>query len=298
MNIKNVTSYNKALLQLHGSVLVAGFCGVFGRLITMNEVDIVSYRILLTIAILFVFVGLPKIGWKKFFQIASCGALLGIHWILFYGSIKMSNVSIGVVCYALVSFYTAFLEPWLFHRKIAVQEVIFSLFIIAGLLLIFSLDSRYRQGITVGAVSSLVAALFSVFTKKASEGVSTRAVTLYEMAGGMFGVLVTAPIYLMIFPSDSPVLVRPSDINLVWLFCLALFCTVGQYMLQFLSLKNLSAFTVNLTYNLEPIYAIIIAFILFGEANELNFSFYAGIFLIILSVLLQTRAGMKANKKI
>jgi len=292
-----VASYNKALLQLHGSVLLAGFCGVFGRLITMNEVDIVFYRILLTIAILFVFVGLPRIGWKRFFQIAGCGALLGIHWILFYGSIKMSNVSIGVVCYALVGFYTAFLEPWIFHRKIAVQEVIFSLLTIAGLLLIFSFDSRYRLGIAVGAFSSLTAALFSVLTKKASQGVSTRAVTLYEMVGGLVGVLVIAPIYLIIFPSDSPVVVWPSDINLVWLLCLALFCTVGQYMLQFLSLKKLSAFTVNLTYNLEPIYAIIIAFILFGEANELNISFYAGIFLIILSVLLQTKVGMKASKQ-
>jgi len=292
-----LTSYNKALLQLHGSVLLAGFSGVFGRLITMNEVDIVFYRIVLTIAILLVLVGLPRIGWKRFLQIAGCGALLGIHWILFYGSIKMSNVSIGVVCYALVGFYTAFLEPWIFHRKIAVQEVIFSLLTIAGLLLIFSFDSRYRMGIAVGAISSLIAALFSVLTKKASQGVDTRAVTLYEMVGGMVGVVATAPIYLMIFPPDSPVMVWPSGSNLAWLLCLALFCTVIQYMLQFLSLKKLSAFTVNLTYNLEPIYAIIIAFILFGEASELNFSFYAGILLIILSVLLQTRVGMKANKQ-
>ena len=108
----------KAFLQLHASILLAGFTGVLGRLISMNEVDIVFYRILVALLILVVFTGLPKVGWRKFFQIAGCGALLAIHWILFYSSIKMSNVSIGVVCYAMVGFFTALLEPWIYHRKV------------------------------------------------------------------------------------------------------------------------------------------------------------------------------------
>ena len=283
----------KALIYLHTSVLLAGFCGVFGRLITMNEVDIVFYRILFTIAILLVFVGLPRIGWKKFFQIIGCGALLGLHWILFYGSIKMSNVSIGVVCYALIGFFTAFIEPVVFHRKIAIREILFSLLTLVGLLLIFSFDTRYRVGIAVGAVASLVASLFLVFTKKVDEGISTRTITLYEMMGGMVGVILSAPLYLWIFPPETGVLAVPDNQNLIYLLCLALFCTVGQYMFQFLSLKHLSAFTVNLTYNLEPVYAIIIAFILFGEGREVNFSFYVGILFILACVFMQTRQTMK-----
>lgn len=222
----------KALIYLHASVLLAGFCGVFGRLITMNEVDIVFYRILFTIAILLVFVGLPRIGWRKCFQIMGCGALLGLHWILFYGSIKMSNVSIGVVCYALIGFFTAFLEPMVFHRKIAIREILFSLLTLVGLLLIFSFDTRYRIGIAVGAVASLVASFFLVFTKKVDEGISTRAITLYEMMGGMVGVIVSAPVYLWIFPSQTGVPAVPDTQNLIYLLCLALFCTVGQYIFQ------------------------------------------------------------------
>jgi len=172
----------KAFLQLHASILLAGFTGVLGRLISMNEVDIVFYRILVALLILIVFVGIPRVGWRKFFQIAGCGALLAIHWILFYSSIKMSNVSIGVVCYALVGFYTALLEPWIYHRKVKFSEVGFSLITLLGILLIFSFDPRYRGGILMGTVSSFVAALFMVLAKKVSTDVKSRDMMVYEMA--------------------------------------------------------------------------------------------------------------------
>ena len=110
---------NKAFIQLHLSVFLAGFTGLFGKLITLNEVDIVWYRMFFTSLILLVFTGLPRVGWKKFLQIAGCGALLGLHWMLFYSSIKASNVSIGVVCFALVGFFTAIFEPIVFHRKVS-----------------------------------------------------------------------------------------------------------------------------------------------------------------------------------
>ena len=108
----------ESFLKLHLSVLLAGFTGLFGKLITLNEVDIVWYRMFFTALILLVFTGLPRVGWKKFLQIAGCGALLGLHWMLFYGSIKMSNVSIGVVCYAMVGFFTAFFEKLTGDRSV------------------------------------------------------------------------------------------------------------------------------------------------------------------------------------
>ena len=117
----------KAFWQLHISVMLAGFTGLFGKLITLNEVDIVWYRMLFTSLILMVFTGLPRVGWKKFLQIAGCGALLGLHWMLFYSSIKASNVSIGVVCFALVGFFTAIFEPIVFRRKVSWAELLLSL---------------------------------------------------------------------------------------------------------------------------------------------------------------------------
>ena len=278
----------KGFIQLHLSVLLAGFTGLFGKLITLNEVDIVWYRMLFTSCILLVFTGLPKVGWKKFLQLSGCGALLGLHWMLFYGSIKASNVSIGVVCFSLIGFFTAVCEPIILRRKFSWIELLLSLITLVGVLCIFSFDARYRYGIMIGVVSSLVCALYVIFNKKASVGVRSRDVLMSQMSGGMIAVTAIIPIYLMFFPSNQPIVVIPEGSNVWFMLCHALFCTVGMYLLQIQALKRLSAFTVNLTYNLEPCYTIILAFLIFGEGREVNFSFYLGITLIVLSVFLQS----------
>ena len=288
-----MTETRRGFIQLHLSVLLAGFTGLFGRLITLNEVDIVWYRMLFTSLILLVFTGLPRVGWHKFLQLCGCGALLGVHWMLFYGSIKASNVSIGVICFSLIGFFTALFEPLIYKRKISWVELLFSLINVAGVLCIFSLDARYRYGIMIGIASSAVCALYAICNKKASVGVRSRTVLMYQMSGGLIMVSAIIPFYLMVFPSLQPVVVIPQDSNVWFMLCHALFCTVGMYLLQIQALKRLSAFTVNLTYNLEPCYTIILAFLIFGEGREINFSFYIGITLILLSVLLQTMRAMK-----
>lgn len=279
---------SKAFAQLHLSVVLAGFTGLFGRLITLNEVDIVWYRMLFTSAILLVFTGLPRLGWRRFLQLSGCGALLGLHWMLFYGSIKASNVSIGVVCFSLIGFFTALFEPLLSSKRFSWVELLFALITVGGVLCIFSFDVRYRYGIGIGTVSSAVCALYAICNKKYSVGLRSRTVLLYQMLGGLVAVSLMAPLYLLCFPSGQAVVVVPEGANLWFMLCHALFCTVGMYLLQIQALKQLSAFTVNLTYNLEPCYTIVLAFIIFGEEREINFSFYLGISLIIVSVLLQT----------
>jgi drug/metabolite transporter (DMT)-like permease len=278
----------KGFIQLHLSVLLAGFTGLFGRLITLNEVDIVWYRMLFTSSILLVFTGLPRVGWRKFLQLCGCGALLGLHWILFYGSIKASNVSIGVICFSLIGFFTALFEPIIFKKRFSMLEFLFSLITVAGVMCIFSLDARYRYGIAIGVVSSAVCALYAICNKKVSVGVRSRTVLMYQMSGGLIIVSAIIPVYLWFFPSHQPVVVIPNDTNLWFMLCHSLFCTVAMYLLQIQALKRLSAFTVNLTYNLEPCYTIILAFLIFGEGREINFSFYLGIALILISVLLQS----------
>lgn len=171
---------------------------------------------------------------------------------MFYGSIKASNVSIGVICFSLIGFFTAVFEPLLFKKRFSWMEMLFALITVAGVMCIFSLDARYRYGISIGIVSSAVCALYAICNKKAS------------------------------------VVVIPEGSNLWLMLCHALFCTVAMYLLQIMALKRLSAFTVNLTYNLEPCYTIVLAFIIFGEGREINFSFYLGIALIVVSVVLQS----------
>ena len=291
-----ISGIQKAFIQLHLSVMLAGFTGLFGKLITLNEVDIVWYRMLFTSIILFVFTGLPQVERKKLLQLGGCGALLGLHWMLFYGSIKASNVSIGVICYSLVGFFTAIIEPIIYRKKISTIEILFSLITVLGLLCIFSFDARYRYGISIGVLSSFVAALYGVCNKKVSVGVKTRTVLFYQMSAGLVVVSMIIPLYLMLFPAHQDVLVIPEGSNLWWMLCHALFCTVAMYILQIQALRTLSAFTVNLTYNLEPCYTIAIAFIVFHEARELNFSFYIGIALILISVILQTWRATLSKK--
>jgi drug/metabolite transporter (DMT)-like permease len=291
-----ISGIQKAFIQLHLSVMLAGFTGLFGKLITLNEVDIVWYRMLFTSIILLVFTGLPQVERKKLLQLGGCGALLGLHWMLFYGSIKASNVSIGVICYSLVGFFTAIIEPIIYRKKISTIEILFSLITVLGLLCIFSFDARYRYGISIGVLSSFVAALYGVCNKKVSVGVKTRTVLFYQMSAGLVVVSMIIPLYLMLFPAHQDVLVIPEGSNLWWMLCHALFCTVAMYILQIQALRTLSAFTVNLTYNLEPCYTIAIAFIVFHEARELNFSFYIGIALILTSVILQTWRATVSKK--
>ena len=288
----------KGFIQLHLSVLLAGFTGLFGKLITLNEADIVWYRMLFTSCILLVFTGLPRVGWRKFLELSGCGALLGLHWMLFYGSIKASNVSIGVVCFSLIGFFTAIFEPLILRKKLSWLELLFSLITVIGVMCIFSFDARYRYGIMIGVVSSAVCALYVIYNKKASVGVRSRDVLMSQMSGGLVAVSAIIPVYLFFFPSSQSVLVIPEGMNIWYMLCHALFCTVGMYLLQIQALKRLSAFTVNLTYNLEPCYTIVLAFLIFGEGRELNFSFYLGIALIVTSVLLQTvRVGKGASAR-
>lgn len=197
------TNLRTAFLQLHLSVLLAGFTGLFGKLITLNEVTLTWYRLFFTTAVLVLFIGFPKVSWKKFLQIAGNGTLLGLHWILFYASIKASNVSIGVVSFASLGFFTSIFEPLVFHRRISVVEMLLALITVAGLVCIFSFDSRYRTGIILGVISAAVCSLYSITNKIASEGVRSRTVLLYQMAGGLLGVTVIIPVYLLIYPSTA-----------------------------------------------------------------------------------------------
>lgn len=286
----------KALIKLHTAVLLAGATGLFGRLLTLEEIPLVWYRILFTTVLLLpilLFSGrMTKVSLSGGTQIGLAGMLLGCHWVLFYASIRASNVSIGVLCYALIGFYTAILDPFVNHKRFEWKEILFSAITLMGLLLIYSFDSRYRTGIAIGALSSLVAAFFSMTTKKLTGRYDYPSSTfvLYEMIGGLVFLSAALPFFLGNHPEVSIV---PDLRDILLLLVLAVVCTIGQYLLQFDALKELSTFTVNLTYNLEPVYSIIFAMILFGEAHEMNFSFYLGLALIITSVFLQNRAAFK-----
>ncbi len=291
MKLNRTQVKNNALLQLHLSVLVAGGTGLFGRLVSLQEIPLVWYRLLFTtllfIPILYFQKKLQFLPWKQGLKLMAVGAILGIHWVFFYGSIQASNVSIGVICMALLGMFTAIIDPIVNRHRFYVREFLLSSMSLLGLLLIFHLDTRYRLGIIIGVFAQLFAALFSVFSKKVistEENLPTRSIVLYEMLGGFLCLSIILPAAVHFNPALP---VMPQPIDWLYLVILALVCTIGQYLLQFAALKHVSTFTMNLTYNLEPIYSIILAMIIFNESRELNASFYIGLALIIISVIIQ-----------
>lgn len=291
----------QAFVKLHLSILIAGFTGIFGKLITLNEGLLVWYRLLITTIVLFIILKITKklqqVSKKDIIKIGSVGLILALHWIFFYASIKASNVSIGVVCFSMTGFFTAIFEPLIFRRRISIQELIFSIVALCGIALIFHFDMRYRIGILLGTISSMFAALFVISNKYvgSTTNYSSTTTLFYQMLGGFVSLSLLMPAYLYLFPSAT---LTPDGLNILYLLLFSICCTIGLYLLQIEALKSISAFTLNLSYNLEPVYSIILAMIIFGEAKDLGASFYIGLSLIILSVLLQMAVVIKSRKRV
>jgi drug/metabolite transporter (DMT)-like permease len=285
----------KALLQLHTSVFLAGFTGILGVLIELNEGLLVWYRMAITVVTLLALLVLGK-KWqhlpfaqvKKLFGI---GMLIALHWVFFYGSIKMANVSIGLVCVAGAGIFTALLEPFVLKAKIKWPEVALGALSLLGIFLIFKFDARYRLGIGLGIVSAILASIFSVLNKKEVDKQPAQMMMVYELTGGLFLLTLLMPFYLSYFNVTK---VFPSLSDIGWLLILSWLCTVVAMDLILQALKKVSAFTQNLTLNLEPVYGILLAFLVYHENKQLGPSFYLGISCIVVSVVFQVVRASKS----
>ncbi|WP_316825689.1 DMT family transporter [Pedobacter miscanthi] len=284
----------KSYLVLHFAVILAGFTGIFGKLISLNEGLLVWYRVFFSAIILLLLLKLFKISTniklKEKFDIAKIGMLITVHWVFFYASIKYSNISVGVVCYCLTSFFTAVFAPLINRQKFNLSEILLSLLTLFGIALIFHFDSSYQLGIGLGVISSAFAALYTIYNERLVKVYDSRLINYYQMLGGTIGLGILLPVYLHFFPVET---IIPGLKDTAYLILLASFCTVGLYVLFAESLKRISAFTVNLSFNLEPVYSIILAFIFFSEGKELNISFYIGLAFVMTSVILQTVISFK-----
>lgn len=288
------------LLKLHLSVLLAGFTGVFGRLISVHQFSLTFLRLLLASMMIWgmLLVGrkVMRIPARSAVAMLGVGALLGLHWLFFYWSIKESNVSVGVVCYSLVGFFSAVMEPLLGRRRISWRDLSLSLLTLLGVGLIFGVDTKFRTGILLGCVSSFLASLFTICNRKVGESCEDTPSSLilgWEMTGGLLTMALLLPYYLNSVPLQA---MAPGAMDLVWLILLASACTLGLQFLQIQVLRRISAFTVNLTYNLEPVYSILLAFLIFDEGSEISLAFYAGIVLIMVSVGLQSWFSSRESK--
>ncbi len=279
----------KAFLQLHIAILLAGFTGVLGRLIHLNEALLVWYRMLFATIILFIIslftVRIKRLTIREMIPLLGVGAIISIHWVLFYGSVKYANISVALVCFSALGFFSTLLEPLINQTRIDFTEFIIGLLAMLGIYLIFHFDKDYRLGIIFGIVSSFFAALFPILNKKLVGRFDSNTITFYEIGGGWLSLNILVPIYLIFYPAQYLI---PSASDFFWLIILSLFCTVLAFNLSIRSLIKVSPFTVNLSYNLEPVYGIILAFVVFNENQYLGSSFYVGLGIIFFTVLVQS----------
>jgi drug/metabolite transporter (DMT)-like permease len=278
----------KAFIQLHLAVFLAGFTGILGRLITLNEGLLVWYRLLLTSVSLWLLYffqkKLKKLSFKDIMAIVGVGAIVALHWVTFYASVKKANVSVALVCFSALAFFTAILEPIIFKTRFQRTDIFLGLLAILGIYIIFNFDPQYKTGIIFGIVSAMLAALFPILNWKLLQKHSAETVTLYELSGGFIVLTILLPLYLHFSPADYLI---PNFSDWMWLLVLAWLCTVLAFNLSLNALRKISAFTVNLSYNLEPVYGILLAFIVYHENKKLGLSFYIGLALIMLAVGLQ-----------
>ena len=273
---------------MHIAVFLAGFTAILGKLITLNEGLLVWFRLLITVSTLAIMLYYQKriktIPWGDMLKIFGVGVIVALHWVTFYGSVKYGNVSVALVCFSATGFFTAFFEPMILRRKLSVIEIGLGMMAIAGIYIIFDFHPQYKLGIIFGILSAMGSALFPIFNKRLLVVYEPKTLTLYELGGGLLALTVLVPLYLLKFPASYYV---PTATDWLWLFVLAWLCTVLSFDLQLNALKKVSAFTANLTYNLEPVYGIILAFIFFKENENLHREFYLGVLLILLAVVLQ-----------
>ena len=289
------------LFILHIAVFLAGWTGIFGRLISLGGLPLVWYRMITSVIVLFAVLAfmkrIHKTGWKAVMKICGCGVLLALHWVAFFASIQTSNVSIGVACVATSCFFTTLFDPLVNQKRFQWKNILLSFIAIAGILFIFSIDVRYRLGIALGLLCAALYSLFSILNINVAEETKEDSATMlmYELLGGVLFLTLTIPVFRAIYPAE-PVVPEGSDI---WsLLLLGSLFTIIPFLFQLQALRKLNAFTVNMAYNLEPLYSIAIAAVLFGELQEVGFSFWVGIFLIVLSVALQTYSVMRPTSEI
>ncbi|AHF15109.1 DMT family transporter [Niabella soli] len=288
----------KAFLQLHIAVLLAGFTGILGELISLNAGLLVWYRLLITAVTLWVLMSvtgkLEKIPVKEALKIGGIGFVSALHWVLFYASIKYGNVSIGLVCLSAVGFFSAILEPLLTRQPIKKEELLLGICSVFGIYLIFHFDARFKLGIILGFISSFFAALFPILLKFSMKRTNMQTVLTWQMTGGLITLSAIMPFYLKVFPVAT---LLPSLTDFLWLLVLAWFCSVIAFQFSMNALKKLSAFTVSLSYNLEPLYGILMAFVILKENKTLNQGFYLGFTIISLTLVLHAVLLKRNNRK-
>jgi drug/metabolite transporter (DMT)-like permease len=297
----------KAFLQIHLAVLLWGFTGVLGRAISVGPMVLVWYRMLITALIIGIIISYRR-EWVKIDKedrgrILGIGIMYAIHWVAFYAAIKFANASIGMVCLATSSLFTAILDPLMKRRSINRIELLLSLIAMGGVACIYILQDdakgepmrKFELGIVLAVAAAIISAIFTVLNKPLAGKYQPRNLVFYEMSAGFLFLSLLAPFFLMLEP-DAELL--PQGLDYLWIFLLSYCCTVWGQNLAMSALKKLSPFTITLSVNVEPIYGVLLAFLIYQENKQLGLGFYLGMTLIFISLALQVGTVMRRSRRV
>ncbi|MEN1956261.1 DMT family transporter [Luteimonas changyuni] len=286
-----MTPTTRTQLQVHLCVLLWGFTAILGKLITLPALPLVWWRMLLVAAALAlvprVWRGVRAMPRRLLLSYAGIGVLVALHWLTFYGAVKLANASVAATCMALATVFVAMIEPRLAKRRFSRAELALGVSVLPGVALVVGgIPDGMRIGVAVGAVSALFVALFGSLNKRLVDHADPLVVTAIELGAGAIALTLLAPVMPLLFPAFAgPLFVLPGAADAGYLLLLAFACTLFPFALSLVALRHMSAFSAQLAVNLEPVYAIVLAIVLLSEQQELSLPFYLGVVIILAAVL-------------
>ena len=285
-------------IHLHFLVFIAGFTAILGKLITNSPFSIVWHRMFIALIVIFFFVALTrkklKTSYRNIFKYAILGFIISFHWITFFMSIDYSNVTIALSMMSTTAFFTSFIEPFFFRRKIIAHELLLSILVIIAIFLILNSEFNYSVGIILGIFSAFFASIFSVLNGLLIKNEKAYKISFYEF---LFGVVFISIFLIITGRLDDLIIESFFSVNYLYIFILGVVCTAYAFIAAVYLLNYITPYSAVLSYNLEPVYGIFLALIIFGESEQMSSNFYIGLLLILFSVFLNFYLK-KYNKKI
>ena len=276
-------------LKLHFIVFLWGFSAILGKLVMVPAVELVFLRSVFAAAgmaiVVWFYKGNFRVGSGDLIKLLLIGCIVAVHWMAFFGSARVANVSVSLVGFATNSLWAALLEPWFNKTRLKKYELVLGLIVIIGLYIIFSFDFQYKLGLLLGVLAGFTSALFSVFNSKLVKTVSARTITFYEMIGVFIALALYILVHNQISIPERQFSLTPSRMDLFYIAVLAGACSVYAYTVAVELMKRISVFMIQLTLNLEPVYGIIMAVMIFEQQEKMNLNFYAGTIIILGAVL-------------
>lgn len=289
----------KHYLHLHFLVFIAGFTAILGEVISLSSIALVWHRMLIAFVLTFLFLIYRKynlrVTLRDFIKFSLAGIIIALHWITFFEAIEQSNISITLAMFSTGAFFASLFEPIFFKRKIRTVEIILGCIVICGVFIILRANINSFTGVLLGVVSALLASLFSVFNGKLVQDNNPFLISFYEFLSGVVFILV----YLIFSDNLSDLAITSFfSYDYFYVFILGSICTAYAFIASIHILKFLSPYTLVLTYNLEPVYGILLAIFIFPETEKMQFSFYIGTVIIISTIIINSALKIKNNKKV